>query len=808
MPETYEREIDVERLASFLTSRQPSSVLLVGPSGCGKTALVRELVRTKADRQLGGRTFWRTSGGRIVAGQTGYGMWQKRCNELIAEMKEQGVILSLGNLFELMQVGQNSCSSESIASYLRPAMIRGDVLAILECTPQQLSAIEAHDPKLLDAFRTCTIQEPDRESGRRILEKVSAEYAASESTFGKDSLDRLDALHRRYSTYSAYPGRAIHFLKDLRSEIREKRKITEADVITSFANETGLPRLLLDDAIPFEAEETVAWFDARVMSQEKATRRIVDALATIKTRLARPGKPLASFLSIGPTGVGKTELAKALADFLYGSRDRIIRFDMSEFSSPWSAHRLVSSGFGEGEGQLTAAVREEPFSVILLDEFEKAAPEVYDLFLQVLGEGRLTDAAGRVADFTNTVIILTSNLGAASFSRGSMGFDGNDGDAAKAAETHFEDAVKAAVRPEFFNRIDKIIPFMPLERASIERIAVRELALAGEREGLNRDELILHIDPELMEEIIDDGYDIRYGARPSKRALERRLLVPIADFLNKSPRTCGTLKLEKNENDKVVVRFTATETEKAIRESEKKKSASISAKSSGMRRRELSILSASAILSELRSEADTESLLLDAFAAYQNDEPHATLVFQTDHGSWARDLMNGYLETMKTLGSSATIAVYLKDPPKDYQRLNDTGEIEVLPKILAGTQQNKLLDGNLKGVGAVAVQFTKGTPFLWLGQEQGMHVYDPIEGGKQRCMVSVFASLLDNIAMDWQSLQRAPNLKREAVRRLYDETKSNCKDNVLGYTLNGHHSSNLQQELLRRSALNLARAAL
>ncbi len=531
MPKAYHRESDVERLVQLLTGRRKSSVLLIGPPGSGKTALVKEMVRTESAGVFKDLTLWQSSGSRLIAGQTGFGMWQQRCRDLIEEIRKNPALLYLGNLFELMQVGQSSASSESIASFLRPSMMRGELLVVVECSPEQLSAIETHDPKLLDAFRQLSLSEPDQLTSNKILTKISKEPTLTRAVIEPEALHRIDALHRRYATYSAFPGRPARFLRRLRLDAAEGATITSADVIHAFTTETGLPRVILDDAIGFDHDEVSAWFAARVMAQSTATSLVTNTLATIKMRLSRPQKPLASFMFIGPTGVGKTELAKSLAAYLYNSPDRMIRFDMSEYGSPAAAQRLISNHFTGGEGLLTAAVRDEPFSVILLDEFEKADPDVFDLFLQVLGEGRLTDGAGRLADFTNTVVIMTSNLGAATFGRHQLGFDG-DPNADQQAIDHFTAAVKNVVRPEFFNRIDQIVPFFPLSRAAVRQIADRELDLVRRRTGLASHHLELDVEREYLDRVIDEGYDPRYGARPLKRAIERRILIPVANVLN------------------------------------------------------------------------------------------------------------------------------------------------------------------------------------------------------------------------------------------------------------------------------------
>jgi len=555
MATAFERDTTVRQLADLLGGRRRTSVLLVGPSGVGKTAIIGELVRRKSDFGLGGRVFFRSSGSRLVAGMCGFGMWQERCRKVAAEAAARRAVLHLGNLLELMEVGQSTASSESIASFLRPYMVRGQLVAVLECTPEQLSVIEKREPKLLDAFRKLPVMEPTPDESSRI-------FRAVESTrFTGAALTKADQLHRRYSSYSAYPGRPLRFLARLaggQKPSADTPKLDTRAVLDAFSKESGMPPVLISDAHPLDLDKTRGWFRRRIVGQDVAVDLVVDTLATVKTALNRPGKPLASFLFIGPTGVGKTELAKVLAEFLYQSRDRLIRLDMSEYGSPLSAGRLVSeSGIGGKEGLLTAKVREEPFSVILLDEFEKADHSVFDLFLQVLGEGRLTDGAGRVADFTNAVIIMTSNLGARDFQRGVTGFSTGG---ARDSVGHFTAAVKAAMRPELFNRIDRILPFLPLAREIIAQIIRRELAEAGARDGLGGRGIQLDIDPAVTDLITTAGHDPRYGARPLKRAIERLILTPAAEMIAATGHRDRAIRATVGKKSSIVLNWVAGRT--------------------------------------------------------------------------------------------------------------------------------------------------------------------------------------------------------------------------------------------------------
>jgi ATP-dependent Clp protease ATP-binding subunit ClpC len=529
----FEIENHLHALVEFLNGPHRASVLLVGPPGCGKTALVRELARRRRDFGLPETPFWSTSGARLMVGPIGFGMWQERCQQMCREISKTRAILHLNSLAELLEVGKATRGEQSIGSFLRPRIARGDVLAIAECTPEQLGALERNEPHLLAAFERVTVPESTPEETLRILRHVydaaPGRVAENRTPASNAALARLHQLHVRYATYSARPGRPLRFLKNLLADNFPEKALTENQVISAFARETGLPALLLDDAVPLDLEQTTQRFAQRVIGQAAGVARVVDLLALIKARLARPGKPLASFLFIGPTGTGKTEMAKALAEFLFSDPNRIVRFDLNEFSDPPSVQRLLG-GF-DGEGLLTARVREQPFSVILLDEFEKADPSFFDLLLQVLGDGRLTDAAGRVADFCNSVVVMTSNLGAQGFQQGPAGFRAETASALDAQE-HFTSAVRKFLRPEIYNRIDAIIPFQPLTREVVLGIARRHLRLLLDRDGLRSRPVQCEFAPEVAEHLATIGYSIRYGARPLKRAIERKILVPLSEALN------------------------------------------------------------------------------------------------------------------------------------------------------------------------------------------------------------------------------------------------------------------------------------
>lgn len=515
----------VDRLAEVLSGDRGRSVLLVGPSGVGKTAVVHELV---SEQRLGRTPVWSTSGARIVGGASGFGMWQERCQKLVREVSTAGVVLHVESLVELIGVGRSVRDEQGVAAFLRPWIERGDLQVITECAPEQLAVIEREEPQLLAALHRIEIAAPDREETCAILRAAGRVDWPTPITGA--AVEAIDRLHRRFATYSALPGRPLRFLKNLLAD-RADEVVTEKDVVAAFAAETGLPLFLLDGDEPLRLDETREFFSQRVMGQPQAVNLVVDVLATVKAGLSPPGRPISSMLFIGPTGVGKTETAKALAEFMYRSPARMIRIDMSEYVDVLAVDRLIGGSFA-AEGLLTAKIREQPFSVVLLDEFEKAHPSFFDLLLQVLGEGRLTDGAGRVADFANAIVVMTSNLGVDSFGRASPGFRPTD-DRLQQSEQHFTNRVREFVRPELFNRIDRIVPFAPLDRPTIQAIARRELDKVQSRDGIRHRRLVLDVDPAVVDFLADRGYEPRYGARPLQRAIDGRLTTRLAECINR-----------------------------------------------------------------------------------------------------------------------------------------------------------------------------------------------------------------------------------------------------------------------------------
>jgi ATP-dependent Clp protease ATP-binding subunit ClpC len=322
------------------------------------------------------------------------------------------------------------------------------------------------------------------------------------------------------------PGAVLDLLKLAvnRSVANEEPRLTTGSLLETLSQLTGLPRSILDDGERVELESIERFFTARVIGQPEAVRATIERIAMLKAGLTDPAKPIGIFLFAGPTGTGKTELARTLAEFLFGSVERMIRLDMSEFQTPDSTRKILGDGGAETQS-LALRVRKQPFCLILLDEFEKSHSNIWDLFLQVFDAGRLTDAAGQTVDFRHSIIILTSNLGATRHLSSGLGFTPQANAFSHEQVLH---AVAQNFRPEFVNRVDRVIVFRPLTRELMRGILQKELKNVLERRGLRNREWAVEWEPSALEFLLDKGFSPEMGARPLKRAIDQYLLAPLA----------------------------------------------------------------------------------------------------------------------------------------------------------------------------------------------------------------------------------------------------------------------------------------
>lgn len=522
------RDDEVAELLRML-ERPGAAVVVVGAAVSGKSAVIEEVVK-----QLEGRQAWFADASRLVNADAMTG-WRAQTLSVVSELAEAEGLWLVGDPLALLDAGKHVGSEMNVAQVLKPFLSSGRLRVLGECSEAAWGRLEARDAGFARLFTPWRLPEPPAARTRAILDAIAPDLPVPVEA---DGVTASLELAQRYGPVSARLGTAAHFLRRLAAEARALGKpgpLGRTDVLRRFCGETGLPELLVRDDLPLDTGAVRSFFTRSLVGQDRAVDHLVDLVAVIKGGMSDLDRPLGSFLFVGPTGVGKTEAAKTLARWLFGGGRhdgpaRLLRFDMSEYGGPDCVARLLDPSAG-----LVAAVRRRPFAVVLLDEIEKAHPAVFDLLLQVLGEARLSDADGVVADFRNTVVLLTSNLGIGTFRRPT----GFGTDATAALQDHVLAEVERFFRPELFNRIDKIVPFAALEADAIGRIARREVADVGARPGLRTRGVELQVRPEAVDWIAERGVDPRYGARPLQRAVQTHLTAPLARHLSEHGQVGG-----------------------------------------------------------------------------------------------------------------------------------------------------------------------------------------------------------------------------------------------------------------------------
>ena len=509
----------------------PAPVLLLGPVQVGKTAIIHEYLFRTLDAPAGNGKkpeLWLLSPQRLISGMSFVGQWEERFLAVLKHATERKLTLVFEDLLGLYQAGRSRDSDLSVGHLLKVHLTENPLPIIAEATPESWAKVRETDRAFADLFHVIPVREPsERDILRTVLRSVHDIEAKTKVAFAAGAIPTAIALQRRFVRSRAFPGKAVEMLRHL-AAARPNEELDSADVTRHFSARTGINPVFLDEATPLDPAAVRSFFNDRILGQENAVGAMVDAVFMQKARLNDPSRPAASFLFLGPTGVGKTECAKALAEYFFGSAEKITRFDMNEYGGPDASLRLIGA-FGHPGGQLTGAIRRNPYSVLLLDEIEKANPEVFDLLLQVLGDGRLTDANGLTADFCNTVIVLTSNLGAASAGK-SLGF-------AETASTPsgFREAAEKFFRPELFNRLDRVIAFHQLSRDHIRTLSTRLVAKVLERGGLSGRKLAIDLDPKVAATLALEGYSPEFGARALRRTVESKLVDPLALALTSLP---------------------------------------------------------------------------------------------------------------------------------------------------------------------------------------------------------------------------------------------------------------------------------
>ena len=536
------REQEIERVIQILGRRTKNNPVLIGEPGVGKTAiaegLAQRIISQDVPELLRDKQVISLDLGQLVAGTRFRGEFEERLKQVMAEVRQAGnIILVIDEVHTLVGAGSAEGGMDA-ANLLKPALARGELQCIGATTLDEYREYIEQDAALERRFQPVMVEEPSVEDTIEILRGLRSRYEEHHRlVISDEAVTAAAQLSDRYISDRYLPDKAIDLIDEAGSRVRLRHSqqasvnptVSAEDIAQVVSAWTGVPVNRLSESESLQLLKLEETLHQRVIGQKEAVKAVARAIRRSRVGLRSPNRPIASAIFCGPTGVGKTELTKALAASIFGSEEAMIRLDMSEYMESQSVSKLIGSppgyvGYGEG-GQLTEAVRRQPYTVVLFDEIEKAHPDVFNLMLQLLEDGRLTDSQGRVVNFTNTLIIMTSNLGARAIEkrRSGLGFFASDVDLAEAqynrTREQVNEALKQSFRPEFLNRLDEIIVFQQLTRDEVKQIA--ELLLTNVEERLREQDLELELSEAFKDLLVTEGYDPSYGARPLRRAVSR-----------------------------------------------------------------------------------------------------------------------------------------------------------------------------------------------------------------------------------------------------------------------------------------------
>ena len=537
------REDEIQRVIQILGRRRKNNPMLVGDPGVGKSAIIEGIALKIANDDippvLAGKRLISLDLGSIVAGTKYRGDFEKRLKSIIKEVADSpDVILFIDEFHTIVGAGGASGSLDA-ANMLKPALARGDIQCIGATTMDEFRKIVEKDGALDRRFQKIVVEHTDIAQTVSILSRLKTNYEKHHNVkYTDEAIEACVRMSERYITDRCLPDKAIDALDEAGSMVRLKNpkktgRVTAEDVAAVISKMTGIPSGKVAEGEGGKLIKMRQKLQSRIIGQDEAVDKVVRAIQRNRAGIKDPGKPIGTFIFFGPTGVGKTQLAKSLAEYLFDSEDNMIRLDMSEYMEKFNVSRLIGAppgyvGHEEG-GQLSERVRRKPYCVVLLDEIEKAHPDVFNLLLQVMDEGRLTDSTGRTVSFRNTIVIMTSNVGSRELDEygSGVGFSTAGKDIGNNRKNVLEKAVRKAFPPEFINRVDEQVFFSSLSREHIEKIIdieLKELKARVSDAGFS-----LSISNAAKKFVADAGYDPKFGARPLKRAIQKYIEDPVSE---------------------------------------------------------------------------------------------------------------------------------------------------------------------------------------------------------------------------------------------------------------------------------------
>ena len=521
------REDEIQRVMQILSRRKKNNPILVGEAGVGKTAIVEGLAKKIATndvpKNLQNKKIFSLDIGSLIAGTKYRGEFEKRLKAVLKELKKYDEpILFIDEIHMIIGAGASGNGTMDVANLLKPALARGEIRCIGATTYEEFKQTIQKDKALDRRFQKIDINEPNINDAIKILKGLKKRYEEFHNVkYSNEALQIAVELSKKYLREKYLPDSAIDVIDEIgaKFKLKNKTRITKTDIEDVVAQMANIPKenTRVDE---IEKLRTLEYnLKKKVFNQDEAIKELVKVIKRKKAGLTREDKPIGSFLFVGPTGVGKTEIAKQLSSIM---GIHFERFDMSEYQESHSIAKLIGSppgyvGYEKG-GLLTETIRKHPYSVLLLDEIEKAHPDIVQILLQVMDNATLTDNDGRKADFRNIILIMTSNLGVGDGSN--IGFN-------KEKDDFKEEAIKRFFAPEFINRLDSIVKFKPLNKESLLNVVDKFLEEIIQK--LNKKNIKLTLSKKAKEELIKRGYNPKMGARPMARIIETKIIEPLSD---------------------------------------------------------------------------------------------------------------------------------------------------------------------------------------------------------------------------------------------------------------------------------------